>query len=130
MSDAPPSPGDSLGPPETTPESASEESDGGDGQTAPSDSSTLTDILTASDPNPPLSEVGDLRSLRANWQAYGLRAVLKMTGADDSWAVVDAVKAMLGGLMDVKETGSSDGESSDPATLDDDLADLAGVGRE
>ena len=99
------------------------------GKSDESGSSTLTEVLTSSEPNPPLAEVGDLRSLHENWQAYGLRAVLKMTGADDSWAVVDATKAIFGGLMHVTDSReSSDSESSDPPALDDDLADLAGVG--
>ena len=128
MSEAPPAPGDSLGPSEPEAPTADDVEDTS-GEPDSSDTSTLSDILTASEPNPPLREVGDLRSVRENWQAYGLRAVLKMTGADDSWAVVDAMKALVGGLMEIAEGHETDDdESSEQTPLDDDLAALGGAG--
>lgn len=76
--------------------------------------------LRSTEPNPPLSDVGDLRDIRENWQAYGMRGVQKAGNIDDAEAWVDILKFTIGLTIETMG-GLSDGAEPEP---DDSLAGL------
>jgi len=78
---------------------------------APSQSWDLMNALQNTTPNPPIETVGDLRDLRENWPAYGLRGLEKLAGVDDTWAIVDLMKGVIGVSLEI--TSDSDGSNAE-----------------
>jgi hypothetical protein len=78
--------------------------------------------LRSTEPNPPLSEVGDLRDIRSNWQAYGMRGVQKLGNIDDAEAWVDLLKFVIG--LTVESLGGLTEGNAEPDGEDDPLGDL------
>lgn len=68
-------------------------------------------------PNPPISEVGDLRDIRDNWEAYGLRGLEKAAGVDDAEAWIDLTKFVVGAVLQLqaKRSGSAGGSKTAPS---------------